>query len=172
MGGNRRTGERKEPEGVSIKVNKSFHLRFPKLSLRTKRLLWRWTQGVLATLLTAGSVSNYVEIKWTKRATTTNEASVTIIQDKLSDYDAMKEKVAACEKVNMENSSLKVTLGDLVDALEAFTKNPRSWKAKQQLDGAVLKAKTQLGKPISQDTTTADKSLPAATSAPVRNFNE
>lgn len=134
-----------EDEGISLRINKVF--KWKNLSRRNRLLLWKWTKGIFAILLTASGVSNYYGIKITRESVTNNTTQVAEIDSKVA---TQQTDIDACKKINEENASLKITIGDLVDKFDAFLKNPRSWRTREQLDKAILKAKTQVGKPIIQ----------------------
>lgn len=149
-----------EDEGISIRINKVFKLN--KLSRRRRAVLWKWTKGVFAILLTVSGVSNYYGIKITRESVTNNAVKV---ETTASTVSTLQSDVEDCKRINQENQSLKVTFGDLIDSLDHFLRSP-SRRSRQQLDSTILKAKQQLGKPIGQ---VASPPLPSAGSAPVRN---
>jgi hypothetical protein len=136
--------DNKEPEGISIRINKVFRLN--NLSRRKRALLWKWTKGVFAMLLTLSGVSNYYGIKITRESVSNNAVKV---ETTASDISTLQADVEACKKTNAENQALKITFGNLIDSLDDFLKRPNR-NNRLQLDSTILKAKQQLGKPIGQ----------------------
>jgi hypothetical protein len=142
-------------EGVSINVNKKF---FIKMNATTAKKVYKWTKAVFFTLLTLSGITNYYGIKITRESITNNASQVEQNANKIA---TVESDISALQKANQENSLLRQTIGNLTDKLDAFLKNPRSRVARQDLDKEIIKAKQQIGKPISVDLLPrADKSLP------------
>jgi hypothetical protein len=152
-----------ERDEISLRVNKTF-----RLNRRSRLRLWRWTQAALATLLTAGSVTNWVDIKLTRKSATQEVATIKQVVDEKD-----KEKDVKIEALIKEIQSLTDVWGSHLIWLESEKRFLRSPGSRKRFEDEIIRLRQKM-KPIGQiePDIRANPPLPSPGSAPVRNHND
>jgi hypothetical protein len=131
--------DEKEDNGISLRINKTF-----RLNRRTRLRLWRWTQATLATLLTAGSVSNWVDIKLTRKKATQEVATIKQVVDEND-----KEKDAKIETLTKRIQSLTDIWDSHLIWLESEKRFLRSPGSRKRFEDEIIRLRQKM-KPIGQ----------------------
>jgi hypothetical protein len=129
--------EQRQDEGISLRVNKTF-----RLNRRSRIRLWRWTQATLATLLTAGSVTNWVDIKLTRKSATQEVATIKQVVDEKD-----KEKDVKIEALIKEIQSLTDVWGSHLIWLESEKRFLRSPGSRKRFEDEIIRLRQKM-KPI------------------------
>jgi hypothetical protein len=126
-----------ERDGISLRINKTF-----RLNRRARLRLWRWTQAVLATLLTAGSVTNWVDIKLTRKSATQEVATIKQVVDEDS-----REKDAKIEALTKRIQSLTDIWDSHLIWLESEKRFLRSPGSRKRFEDEIIRLRQKM-KPI------------------------